>query len=482
MFNTKIGKITTWFLLFIQIQVLGLSDPGRQFIRSDKRTKTAFLVLRTTPWHFLRDQTSPRTNTLFDDADDIQRQLDNEARDRIKCGKPQIHWPDISEIPSFDLTLKTENTVQPFLWGRMLKLFPDEVGNRVVEVSPKTIWVFHFPTHVPTQIPLMKSDHYMKKSFKDEAQGVSVPPCCQTKSQDNSETDFKPFPSLSKYVKDIVLAHSYGWSRPKSLDGDIYSAASPFQTHRNWDYYTQNTWPQIFPSCSGRSQSPVDLPLTGLLKARGARPLFFQYFNVQPSAMLLQTDGQRAVLYGIWPRYRRPLIYGGAVHSRRYLFHSMTVHWPSEHRIGGQVYPVETQALFISAEYKTIQDALEGYPKDAQAILGISSLYKYGNHTHQGLAKMMNFSNGEPFNTNNFTAKPLTYFSPPFSSYVCYQGSLTVPPCTETVIWFVRARALSVRREFIDTMEAIVSSEPIPRRRFSRFPQPLNDRKVFIFK
>lgn len=49
--------------------------------------------------------------------------------------QPQIHWPDISEIPSFDYTSKTENTVQPFLWGRMLKLFPDEVGNRVVEVS-----------------------------------------------------------------------------------------------------------------------------------------------------------------------------------------------------------------------------------------------------------------------------------------------------------------------------------------------------------
>lgn len=34
-----------------------------------------------------QDLTTPRANTLFDDADDIQRQLDNEARDRMKYGK-----------------------------------------------------------------------------------------------------------------------------------------------------------------------------------------------------------------------------------------------------------------------------------------------------------------------------------------------------------------------------------------------------------
>ncbi|RVE51994.1 hypothetical protein evm_003272 [Chilo suppressalis] len=31
-----------------------------------------------------QDQTSARANTLLDDADDLQKQLDNEARDRIK--------------------------------------------------------------------------------------------------------------------------------------------------------------------------------------------------------------------------------------------------------------------------------------------------------------------------------------------------------------------------------------------------------------
>ncbi|GBP70616.1 hypothetical protein EVAR_98196_1 [Eumeta japonica] len=31
-----------------------------------------------------QDQSSPRANTLYDDADDIQRQLDNEAKERLR--------------------------------------------------------------------------------------------------------------------------------------------------------------------------------------------------------------------------------------------------------------------------------------------------------------------------------------------------------------------------------------------------------------
>ncbi|XP_047984051.1 uncharacterized protein LOC125224667 [Leguminivora glycinivorella] len=39
-----------------------------------------------------RDQTSPRANTLSDDQDDIQKQLDNEARDRLQFATPKTIW------------------------------------------------------------------------------------------------------------------------------------------------------------------------------------------------------------------------------------------------------------------------------------------------------------------------------------------------------------------------------------------------------
>ena len=41
---------------------------------------------------FTQDGTTTRPNTLSDDADDIQRQLDNEARDRMILGKVNFLW------------------------------------------------------------------------------------------------------------------------------------------------------------------------------------------------------------------------------------------------------------------------------------------------------------------------------------------------------------------------------------------------------
>lgn len=82
------------------------------------------------------------------------------------------------------------------------------------------------------------------------------------------------------------------------------------------------------------------------------------------------------VLYGEWEGDHQPYIYGGTAHSRKYLFHSMTLHWPSEHNIGGVKYPLESQFLHISAEYKTLQDAIGASRRDSLAIVGMVNLYK----------------------------------------------------------------------------------------------------------
>lgn len=92
------------------------------------------------------------------------------------------------------------------------------------------------------------------------------------------------------------------------------------------------------------------------------------------------------VLSGEWKSEQRPLIYGGAAHSRRYLFHSMALHLPSEHTVGGLQYPLESQALYVSAEYKGVEEALEASPSDPQAFLAVANLYKVGSVLWQKLS------------------------------------------------------------------------------------------------
>ncbi|KPJ06005.1 Carbonic anhydrase 6 [Papilio machaon] len=322
-----------------------------------------------------KDQTTSRPNTLYDDADDLQKQLDNEARDKLKVGKP------------------------------------------------KTIWVFHLPT---------------------------------------------PFPDITYLVTT---------RRPRSAIHHNKSTCKN-KTKAEPD---QNDWGKTFPECGGRSQSPVDLPLQGFVKAKGGRRLLFTNYNLYPKKITVKNDGKRVVLFGHWDRNRMPLVYGGAAHSRRYIFHSLSFMWPSEHTIGGLQFPMESQALHISAEYGSMKEALDAAPSDPQAFLGIVNIYKFGDHTQKGLREVLRVLRRQSTFNVSATVHPLSYFVPRFKDYASYQGSLTSPPCTESVLWLVRARSLPVQRETITAAQKLRSPYGDTQSFAVRLTQPLNDRKIFLF-
>ncbi|XP_037301497.1 carbonic anhydrase 3-like isoform X2 [Manduca sexta] len=325
-----------------------------------------------------QDQTTSRANTLYDDADDIQRQLDNEARDRMKYG------------------------------------------------FPKTVWVFHLPT---------------------------------------------TFPDMSWFHEMKTPRNSYLFGK-RATSG--VETVTPL--------LNQNKWSTLFPECAGRSQSPVNLPASGLVKARGARRLLFCNYNVPAKSMRVVRDSQSLTLYGKWNKVDRPLVCGGAAHSRRYLFHSLTLHWPSEHVIGGLQYPLESQALHISAEYKTFKDAVAAASRDKLAFLGIVNIYKFTNRTQQGLKSILKAATSKrPGNNYSIPAHSIGFFTPPFQEYVTYQGSLTYPPCTEAVLWFVRARSLPVERNIVKAAHKLTNPYNEPMKLLIRRLQPMNDRKTYFF-
>ncbi|XP_028044077.1 carbonic anhydrase 3-like [Bombyx mandarina] len=327
------------------------------------------------------DQTTSRANTLFDDADDIQKQLEIEAKNR-------------------------------FVYG-----------------SPKAIWVFHLPPKFPEG------------------------------------------PAVTRQ-----LSYNY-LSKPDAItQRAMFNADATY----DWEYAEQNNWWKKYPQCGGRSQSPVDIPVKGLIKARRGRPLLFCNYDVSPENMTLIKDGRRVTLTGFWDPKHRPLLHGGAAHSHRYVFYSLSLHWPSEHTIGNLQYPLESQALHISAEYNTLDEAVAASRRDPLAMLGIANLYKFANKTQKGLKILIEAASRVTLKRKGLPTKPLSYFNPPFKEYSCYHGSLTAPPCTEAVLWFVRAKALPVQREAVESIRQILISDE-KRKSYSRQPQPLNDRKVYFF-
>ena len=62
-------------------------------------------------------------------------------------------------------------------------------------------------------------------------------------------------------------------------------------------FIDQNEWQKTYPSCSGRSQSPVDILYTGLVKIKGYRELSFINYDIYPRSLTLTNDGKRGITF-----------------------------------------------------------------------------------------------------------------------------------------------------------------------------------------
>ncbi|CAH4038249.1 unnamed protein product [Pieris brassicae] len=320
----------------------------------------------------IQDQTSKRANTLLDDADDIQKQLDNEARDRM--------------------------------------------------LKPTTVWVFRLPTQTPELNMAL-----IKKRL------------------------------LVRCITALMLLNPLDYLNGKSS--------------------YQMKWYLDYPECGGHSQSPIDIP-NGLIKTKAGRKMIFANYNKRPQAFYMSNDGNRIRLFGDWSRKDRPMIYGGGAHNRRYVFHSITLHWPSEHSVGGLQYPLESQVLHVSADYDTFDDAINVSRKDRLAFLGIVNLYMYRNYTHCSVGSILNHAKTGLNST--ITSQALSNFNPPLKYYASYHGSLTVPPCTEAVLWLIRDQTLPITREAANALKSLLIEDFQGSLR--REIQPLNDRRIYLFK
>lgn len=212
------------------------------------------------------------------------------------------------------------------------------------------------------------------------------------------------------------------------------------------------------PLCSsGRAQSPINLAVYGM-KSTPSAPLSFVYedtlgelqnrgaffqVNVPPSATV--TDE----------------ITGGANPTKLpYRLKQLSFKAPSEHRLSGVMYPMEIQLYHqnIQASYSAFAFFVVHGPRSAfldDIINGMWAVPGQGN-------------------VSDTLVRPSLLISElgRRRSYYSYNGSLTVPPCTEGVTWFVFEQPITASPDQIDAIGARWSR---------RLLKPLNGRGVAYF-
>ena len=204
-----------------------------------------------------------------------------------------------------------------------------------------------------------------------------------------------------------------------------------------------------FAACKeGKTQSPIDIRYG---QRMDYQPLSFQY----RSDTLAVTNDGHSIRVDAGPGSFL------TVNGREYALQQYHFHTPSEHGIQGVRADMEVHLVH----------------RDAQGRIAVVAVLMNGgrrtNSTLKRIADALPRIAGQSFYGRQVATNPL-FLLPPERSYFSYPGSLTTPPCTEGVDWFVMAEPVEVDAALVARFRQAMGENARPL-------QPDNARPVLRF-
>ncbi|HEY6385498.1 MAG TPA: carbonic anhydrase family protein [Candidatus Acidoferrum sp.] len=197
----------------------------------------------------------------------------------------------------------------------------------------------------------------------------------------------------------------------------------------------------------GREQSPIDIRSA---KKAGLPAIRFEY---KSGPLKIINNGYTAVRVNYAPGNGNFLIVG----DKRYELTQFHFHRPSEEYIHGKPFDMVIHLMHEASDGK---------------VAAVAVLLKAGsvNSTVDQLWEHMPNTPGKEEVIAGVEVNP-TGLLPRDTSYYTYMGSLTAPPCSEGVTWFVLKTAVDISREQINAFARLYPHDVRP-------TQPLNGRIV----
>ncbi|KAI4874962.1 hypothetical protein NFI96_032978, partial [Prochilodus magdalenae] len=230
----------------------------------------------------------------------------------------------------------------------------------------------------------------------------------------------------------VDVSQAYGFRSQKKLAENI-----------DWSYVVscflflgtlnQNNWAKKYPSCNNAKQSPIDIEESLVQVKVQFQKLNLEGWEMQTSvSTTMKNDGKTVAIEVGGDFY----VSGGGLRSR-FKVGRITFHWGrcnassdgSEHGLNGIKFPLET----------SIEDN-ENYAAIINAVNSVSRHGKAGSvspFTLQGLLP-------------NSTEK-----------YFIYNGSLTSPPCSETVEWIVFKNTVAISEAQLEMFCEVMTMQQV---------------------
>lgn len=137
----------------------------------------------------------------------------------------------------------------------------------------------------------------------------------------------------------------------------------------NYDNGSPNgpqSWGNFNKNCDGQRQSPVNInPLRAQLS--GPR-ITVKYHNKKPTSVNYSNDGHGYTISFNFADGIQPTIIGGPLGADSFVFHSLHIHWKSEHSVLGALKDAELHMVHFNSKYTNLSMALQ--KDDGLAVLG----------------------------------------------------------------------------------------------------------------
>ncbi|XP_062512629.1 carbonic anhydrase 1-like [Corticium candelabrum] len=216
-----------------------------------------------------------------------------------------------------------------------------------------------------------------------------------------------------------------------------------------WTYPTHtrdatSTWITEYHFCSGQSQSPINIKPSDTVYDSNLTSLNFSHYSTLNGGEA--TNNGHSIQYNVPDVASKPSVTHGPLEGVTYKLAQFHFHFGShnlvgsEHTIDESAYPAEMHFVhYNSDKYSSVSRAAN--ESDGLAVVGV--FITVGQENLE-ISKLKVNSLAYKGNSTSVAAINLNQLLPDSHDYFTYRGSLTTPPCYESVTWLVLKDTISM--------------------------------------